>query len=201
MSNKKTNQSLTRVITVSGVCAAMAIALMYLHFPVKYLGFLELELSDVPAILCGLTMGPLPGLLVELVKNLVHLLSTSTAATGELANFIMSGCFVLGISIPYSLLKGHISRNKNLVLSGLIGTIALVIAGIVVNYFITVPLYITAFFGGNADPLFGMAQEFIPSIDSVEKLILIGITPFNVVKGVIVTIVSSLVYKLVADRI
>lgn len=202
--NTTTNQ-ITRKVAVIGVCSAMALILMYIHFPIKYLGFLEMEFSDVPAVFCGLLFGPAAGVLVELIKNLLKLFGTTTAGVGELANFIMMSCYVLGISISAKKLKGA-SAIKRYGVSFFVGTIALILAGIAVNYVITFPLYIRLYFGGNEEALVGVAQGTLPNAlkgmaSSVGKMILLAVPPFNLVKGIIVSIVAYLVYKAVGNRL
>lgn len=195
----------TKQIAIIGVCSAMALLLMYIHFPVKYLGFMEMEFSDVPAVFCGLLFGPAAGVLVELIKNLLKLFGTTTAGVGEFANFLMMSSYVLGISITARKQKETASL-KRYTISFIVGTVALVLMGIVVNYLITFPLYIQLYFGGNEGALIGMAQGTLPGslkgmADSVGKMILVAVPPFNLLKGIIVSIVAYLVYKAVGNRL
>ncbi len=188
MAEKRKSVSSVKTIAMIGVAAAIAFVLMFVKFPVKYLGFLELELSDVPAIFMALSVGPAAGLLVELINNILHLTATSTGASGELSNFLVSIGYILPLAIVY-----HKTKWKNrLVLGFVFGTVGMVIVGIFVNAFITVPLYL-AIMGKEA--IMGIVQATIPAIQSVTALILIGITPFNVFKGIIMSVVGYLVFK------
>lgn len=180
-----------------GLMSAMAFILMYVHFPIKFLGFLELELSDVPAVFVGLVCGPVAGVFVELVKNMLHLFSTSTAGVGEVANFIMSASYVLGISLVFKYSKS----KKNLLLGFIVGTLLLTISGAIVNYFITIPLYVRLYFGGSEQGLYAMTSAMIPAIKDLKTLIMLGFTPFNIVKGIIVSIVSYAAYKTLHRRV
>lgn len=188
MANKRKSMSTVRTIAMIGVAAAIATVLMFVKFPVKYLGFLELELSDIPAIFMSLAIGPVAGVLVELIKNILHLTATSTGASGELSNFLVSIGYILPLSLTYHYTKG----KHRLVLGFTLGTIGMAIVGIFVNAFITVPLYL-AIMGKEA--IMGIVQATIPAIHSVTALILIGITPFNIFKGIVMSVIGYFVFR------
>lgn len=188
MSNKRKSTSTVKAIAMIGIAVAIATVLMFVKFPVKYLGFLELELSDIPAIFMSLSIGPAAGILVEFIKNILHLTATSTGASGELSNFLVSIGYILPLSLTYHYTKG----KHRLVLGFVLGTIGMVLMGIFVNAFITVPLYL-AIMGKEA--IMGIVQATIPSINSVTSLILIGITPFNIFKGIIMSVIGYFVFR------
>ncbi len=190
----RTKQVSTKQIAIIGICAAISFVLMFVKFPISYLGFLELEVSDVPAAIVAIIYGPVSGVLVELIKNVLHLTATSTGMSGELSNFMVS----LGFVIPLGLITGKNKGNKGLIAGFIAGTIGLAFMGIVTNYFITVPLYLSLF---GEEAVMGMVQATIPSIDNLMKLVMIGITPFNLVKGIIISVVSFFLYKSLKDRL
>ena len=190
----RNNQVSTKQIAFIGICAAISFVLMFVKFPISYLGFLELEVSDVPAAIVAIIYGPVSGVLVELIKNVLHLTATSTGMSGELSNFMVS----LGYVIPLGLIAKKSKSNKNLILGFLLGTIGLALMGMFTNYFITVPLYLSLF---GEEAVMGMVQATIPSIDNLAKLVMIGITPFNVVKGLIISLVTFFLYKGLKGRI
>lgn len=184
----------TKQIATIGICAAISFVLMFVKFPVVYLGFLELEVSDLPAILMTLIYGPVAGVFVELIKNILHLATTSTGMSGELSNFLVS----LGYVLPLGLIF-HYTKGKRKLLTGLAaGTAGLVAMGILVNYFVTVPLYLTLF---GKEAVLGMVQATIPSIHNVAGVVLLGITPFNIFKGLIISVLGYYLYKVLKDRI
>ena len=189
----RTNQVSTKQIAIIGICAAIAFVLMFVKFPISYLGFLELEVSDVPAAIVAILYGPVSGVLVELIKNVLHLTATSTGMSGELSNFMVS----LGFVIPLGLLTKKSKGNKNLILGFVAGTIGLALMGMFTNYFVTVPLYLGLF---GEEAVMGMVQATIPSIDNLAKLVMIGITPFNVFKGIIISVISFLLYRSLRNR-
>ncbi len=125
---KKKNDTLF-IMTRCGILAAMAVILYYIEIPV--VAFYKLDLSTLPAILAGFAMGPIPGVAVVVIKNLVHMLGTSTACVGELADIIMSSCFIIPASLIY---RSH-KNKKGAAVSMLIGTALMTIAGVLVNYF------------------------------------------------------------------
>lgn len=193
MESKKTLFSTRELVTI-GLFSALAYVLMLLESP-GYLGFLRIEFSDVPAILGGLGYGPAAGVFIELIKNLIKVLSTKTIGAGELSNFLVESAFVIPLSIIYRKWKG----KHKLLVGYVVSVISMCIAGMLVNYFITVPIYSNMFGGMEALIGFvgGMTPGFLPTIDSMWKLIVIGITPFNVVKGTMMAVVSYYVFKLV----
>ena len=190
----RVNQVQTKQIAMIGICAAISFVLMFVKLPIAYLGFLELEISDVPAAIGTLIYGPASGVLVELVKNILHLTATSTGMSGELSNFMVS----LGFVIPLGLITKKNKSSKNLIIGFVASVIGLAFMGIVTNYFVTVPLYLSLF---GEEAVMGMVQATIPSINSLMSLVLIGITPFNLVKGVIISVLSYSLYKVIKDRI
>lgn len=193
----KTNQIDTKKVVIIGLASALAFILTYLKFPVAFIGFLELELSDVPALICGLVYGPVAGILVELIKNAVHLTSTTTGGVGEIANFLVTSSYVLGASLVYK----HMKSSKRLIYGFIVGTIALTVSGILINYFVTIPMYIEVFFGGNEQVLYGIASKMIPAITDLKTIMIYGFFPFNLLKGITISIVGHYVFRLVKNRI
>lgn len=140
----------------------------------KVSGFLEIEISDLPAIIMAFALGPWAGVLVELIKNLLHMTMSTTGLVGELANFLMNGCFVFVCGYVYRREK----TRKNAVLSLILATIILVIAGIFANLYIMIPLYMPG----------------APFVDKL-RLVLFTIAPFNFFRGGILSIITLLIYK------
>lgn len=194
MTKPSSNSMSTKQIATIGICAAVSFVLMFVKFPISYLGFLELEISDVPAALVTLIYGPVSGVLVELVKNILHLTATSTGTSGELSNFLVS----VGFVVPLGFFTRRSKEKKNLILGMGAGTIGLAFMGMLVNYFITVPLYLTLF---GKEAVMGMVQATIPAIHNLGSLVILGITPFNIFKGLIISVCAVSLYKVVKNRI
>ena len=150
----------------------------------------KLDFSTIPALLAGYSMGSIPGLLVLLIKDLVGLTHSSSLGVGELADFLMSGVFVVAASLIYQK-----NRSFKGALTGmLIGTAFMGIVGALVNYFIIIPFYISAF-KMSSDAIIGMVAMTIPAVDSLWKLILLATLPFNLLKGLALCLIAVLIYK------
>ena len=187
------SMSTKRMVTIA-MLSALAYALMLVHLPFKYLGFLELEFSDVPAVIASLSYGPGAGILVELIKNLIKAVTaTTTGCVGEMANFLTGACFVG----PLGLLFHRYHKKGRVLVSFLAANAGFIIAGILVNYFITVPLYATLF--GGMEAVIGVASATVPAVKDLATVVILGITPFNVFKGIVVSITGYMVYKAVRN--
>lgn len=168
--------SKTRLSVFVGVFSAMAFLLQMLGsmMGLKVGGFLEIEFSDLPALIITFAYGPLAGVLCELIKNLLHCLMTSTGYVGELANFVINGtfCLVAGVIYKYN------RHFKGAILSLIFASLAMAIAGIFANLYIMLPLYM-------ASAPFGAKMH----------IVLYTILPFNIVKGIVISLITLLTYK------
>lgn len=98
-----------RYLTVTAMLSAVAYILMFLDFSVPFMpSFIKMDLSELPALIGSFAMGPLCGVIICLVKNVLHLFITSTGGVGELSNFILGVAFVLPAGLLYKYKK-----NKN----------------------------------------------------------------------------------------
>ena len=85
-----------RTITMTALLSAMAYVLAFVEFPVPLSpSFARMDLSDFPALIGAFAFGPISGLLIELVKNALQLMTTSTGGIGEIANFLMGAAAAL----------------------------------------------------------------------------------------------------------
>lgn len=190
--NVRKSSARTRWIAKTGILSAAAIALMYLEFSLPFFpGFLKFDFSEVPALLATFSMGPLTGIVVEFIKNLAHLPASHTAMVGELANFIMGSAFV-GVA---GLIYRYNKTKKGAMISLTAGTAALTISGCLVNYFISIPFYINAM-GFSMDAIKGAAHAAgNPFVNDMTTLIFYVFVPFNILKGLVISIIISLIYK------
>lgn len=191
-------------IAFIGIFGALSWVLTFLKFPIAYLGFLELECSDIPAIVGGITLGPMVAVFIELIKNALHVFTSSTAGVGEIANFIICCGYVL----PISIIAGKAKFKGKFIAASIAATLGLMLVGAVVNYWITVPMYVQLYFGGNqggADALMTVANAaklgFIPEFESLSQVVILGITPFNFVKGIMLSVLGGLCYKALKNPI
>lgn len=186
----------TRTLASIGVLSALATGLMFIETAIPFTpAFLKLDISEVPVLLGTFALGPVAGIFIELIKNLIHfLLATTTGGIGEIANFIVGSAFLVPAGLIYSLKK-----NKTHAILGLaIGALTMTIIAGVVNYFFLIPAYVTVMHFP-MDAIIGMGQKAIPAITGLETLVLYGILPFNLFKGLVISVLTMLVYKRVSS--
>lgn len=187
------NRGTAKKITQIGMMGAIAMVLMLFEMPLPFFpSFYEMDLSEVPVLIGAFTMGPVAGILIELVKILLNLLinGTITAGVGEFANFII-GC---GLCVPAALVyrKFHTKAGA---LAGLIfGTLVMTILSCFINAYVVLPLYMKAF-GWDASVLVGMGNAVNGNITSMLTFVLFAVAPFNLIKGVLASTVVMLIYK------
>lgn len=161
-----------------GVFAAIAFVLQVIGsmMSIKVAGFLEVEISDLPAMIISLAIGPFAGVMVEFIKNLLHMTMTSTGFVGEIANFIINGTFVFVCGMIYKMNR----TKKGAIISLSIATVSLVIIGIIVNVYLMLPLF-----------------EFTKNMSLVDRynLALYTMAPFNLVRGTVLSVITIFIYK------
>lgn len=169
--------------------SAIAFVLMLIEVPVVvFPGFLKIDISDVPALLAGFSMGPIAGVAVVLVKNVLHLLKTTTGGVGEFANFIVGAALVFPAAFIYQK-----NKTKTGAVAGLaVGAVIMAIVGGLANYYILIPFYQNFM---PIDAIIGMGTAANAAIIDLKTLILYGIVPFNLFKALIVSIITILIYK------
>ena len=203
----------TRQMVLISLFSALSYVLMLIHLPYKHLGFLEIEFSDIPAVIAALQYGPLAGVVVELIKNLIKAITASTTSgIGELANFLISIAYIIPVGLLYKIRKAKNAKKESsaaaignwknsiyLIAAFVIGTICMVAAGASLNYFFMIPLYAKLF--GGMEIIVGAAAGTIPAIKDLGSLVLLGITPFNVMKGIAMSIIGYYTFRLLKGKI
>lgn len=185
-----TRQHNVRYMTVTAMLSAVAFALMFFEFSIPFLvpSFIQMDLSELPALIGAFAMGPWYGVIICLIKNLIHLLITTTGGVGELSNFILGAAFVLPAGLIYQRKK----TKKNAVIGSGLGAAFMALLSVASNYFIVYPVY-TAFLP--MDTILAMYQEILPSADTLLKCLVIFNMPFTFVKGMLSVIITLLIYK------
>lgn len=177
------------MLTMTAVLSAIAFVLAFFEFPVPLSpSFARMDLSDLPALIGAFAYGPVSGVLIELVKNALQLLTSSTGGIGELANFIMGSSFVVAAGLIYK----HHKTKKTAILACLIASVIMGVVATVVNYFILLPVF-EAFMP--LDQLIASFGEFMPFIKTKLDVVLFNAFPFNLLKGIGISIVTMLLYK------
>lgn len=185
---KRKNLLTTRELSTIAILAAIAAVLFMIEIPVVL--FYKLDLSSLPVLLGAFAMGPLPGTLILLVKALLGLLHTTSQGVGELADFIMGFAMLFPASLIYRKLKSR----KGAILGMVIGAIVATIVGILTNVYLMIPFYGAAY-GMPVEAIVGMGQAIVPAVDSVWKFVLLITGPFNVLKWVVISVLTALIYK------
>ena len=176
----------TSNLTRMALLAAMASVLFLVEIPV--VAFYKLDLSNVPVLLGAFAMGPVPGLIILGLKSLIGLLHSSSAGVGELADFIMGAALV----IPAGLLYHREKTRKNALLGMAAGTVCMIAASVMANKFIMLPFYMGAY---HMDMQGILNYAGVAGIDSEWKLLLLITGPFNLLKGVVLSLVTGAIYK------
>ena len=186
----KQNQSI-RNLVVTAIFAAISAVLMYIQIGLPILpAFLKFDFSDFPALIVSFAVSPWHGALVCLLKNLLHLFTTTTAGVGELNNFIIATLFVVPAGIIY---HRHKTR-KTALIGSLTGTVSSAVLSVVYNYFIGYPLF-SAALGIPMGGIIGMYSVILPSSDTLLESLLIFNLPLTIVKGIVSTVITMLIYK------
>ena len=184
--NKKVD---IRKITLTAMFGAISAILMMFSFNIPLVpSFIKMDLSELPALIGAFSMGPVSGVMVCLIKNLINVLFTTTGGVGELCNFILGATFVL----PAGLIYKYKKNKKMAVIGALVGALVMALASLPINYFITYPMY-TKFLP--LDVIIGMYQAIMPGVDGLFNCLLIFNVPFTFVKGLLSVIITLLVYK------
>ncbi len=180
----------TRRLALTGIFSAMAFLLMLLEFPLAFVipDFIKFDFSELPALICAFSAGPLWGGAVCLIKNLLHLTVSATGGVGELANFLLGICFVVPAGAVYKK-----ARTKNGALIGcVIGAVVGSVVSFPVNSFITYPFYMNFL---PEEAIIAAYRVFIPSLESLWQALLIFNLPFTFFKFAADSTITFLIYK------
>ncbi|NLH58459.1 MAG: ECF transporter S component [Clostridiales bacterium] len=182
----------TRNIVKIGMLSAVAFLLMLIQFPIPTLFpfFLELDISELPALLGGFTLGPIAGSIIVLLKNLLLLAvrGSKTSYVGELSNFIVGAAFV----VPASILYINNKSKRGAIYSLIAGILGMTIVACISNYYLIIPLFSKTL---GFESVMEMAARSNKAIVDMKTYILYAVVPFNVLKSMVVSIFTLLIYK------
>ena len=180
-----------RVLTGTAMLGAVAAVLMYLEFPIPIMpAFVKLDVSELPALIASFAYGPVSGVLVCLIKNLIKLPSTSTAAVGELFNFVMGALFVGVAGIVYKKNK----TRKGAIIGAVAGALIMALVSLPYNYFVVYPAYVVMYHLP-LEAIIGMYQAINPNVNGLLACLITFNVPFTFVKGVLDAVLCFLIYK------
>lgn len=180
-----------RYVTVTAMLSAIAFILMFIEFSVPFImpEFIKMDLSELPALIGAFAMGPVCGVTVCLVKNLLHLFISTTGGVGELSNFILGAAFVL----PAGLIYKHKKSRKNALIGSLLGAVIMALFSVVSNYYLVYPAYYRLMVP--EDAVFAAYQKILPSVENMLQCLVYFNMPFTLVKGLFSVVITFLVYK------
>lgn len=184
---KSQNKTCTLVSVAMLSTVAYLLAFIEIQVPLSP-SFAKMDISDLPALIAAFAFGPLPGVIVELIKNALQLISTNTAGVGELANFLMGSALAFTAGLIYQRHK----IKKTALLGCITGSIAMTAAAGILNYFVLLPLYENFM---PLDQVIASFATFIPFIQTKLDIVLWNAVPFNLLKGLMISIVTMLIHK------
>ena len=191
------NKEKTHKLAVAAMLAAVAAVLQFIEFSIPIMpSFVKLDLSDLPALLGSFALGPLWGVVIQLVKNLLHLPFGSSAGVGELCNFLLGGVFVLVAGLIYH----HRKTRGTALLGSVLGALAMALVSLPLNYFIVYPAYVAILhFPEEAivaayEAILGSVAHF-PTANPLLNCLLIFNVTFTFVKGLLNVLICFFIYK------
>ena len=181
--SRKTAVLSVRTISMTAMLSAVAYLLAFVEFSVPLSpSFARMDLSDLPALIGAFAFGPLSGLLIELVKNTLQLLTTSTGG------ILMGAFYVVTAGFIY---KRH-KTKKTALIACILASVVMGIAAALANYFILLPLFESFM---PLDQLIASFAELLPFIHTKLDVVLFNAFPFNLLKGLVIGGVTMLIYK------
>ncbi len=188
---KETKSRKLYYLTKIALLGAIAGIAMMFEFPLPFMPtFLKMDASEIPVLLGTFALGPIAGILISLLKNLIHLPYTHTMCVGEFANFLVGISFVIPAGMIYKWQK----TKKSALISLGVGTISMAIIAGFLNYFLLLPFY-QFVLNWPLDTIIELGQKANPSIVDLKTMIILGVVPFNIIKGIITSIITFLIYK------
>ena len=195
------NRTNIRKLLIIALLSTISIVLMLFDFPLFFApNFYELDFSEIPVLVGAFAYGPLTGVIIEAVKILLNLMFTGsiTMGVGELANFLIG----ISLVVPASVIYYRHKTKKRALIGLVVGTFTMVTVGALLNAFVLLPAY--AFFMSTPQYTLTIA-DFVaagaavnPLVNNVFSLIMFAVVPFNLFKGVLVSVVVLLIYKRVS---
>ena len=176
-------------MTVTGLLSAIAFVLMFLEFSVPLMpGFIKMDFSDLPALIGTFAVGPVGGVIIALIKNLLHLTVTSTGGVGELSNFILNVAFIL----PAALLYRWKKTKASACVGAILGAVFMAVLSVASNYFVVYPIYYNFM---PQDTILAAYQAIFPGVHSILQSLIVFNMPFTFIKAMISVVITFLIYS------
>ena len=187
----KNQRDITRKLAVTGIMSAVSAVLMMLSFNIPIMpSFIKMDFSELPALITAFSIGPVWGVAVCLIKNLVNLPFTTTAGVGELSNFVLGAMLVLPAGFIYQKNKTRVGA----LIGSAVGSLIMAVVSIPWNYFVTYPAFVKIL-NFPLEAILGMYQKINPSVDGLLQALLVFNLPYTFCKGLVISLLTFLVYK------
>ena len=181
----------TRNLAVAGMLSALAFVLQYFEFPVPFMpAFIKMDLSDLPGLIGAFALGPLYGVAICLIKNILHMAVSQSALVGEMCNFLLGAAFVLPAGIIYSRKK----TKQRAIIGAVVGAVVMAAFSFPSNLFFTYPMYIRLY-GMSEEMIVGAYQAIVPAMKSLPQCLLVFNVPFTFIKAMLSVVITLLIYK------
>ena len=189
---KITPAYITKVALLTGIAYVLYV---FAKFPLSFMfpTFLEMQFSELPAILAGFSLGPVAGVIVSVLRVVLKF-HTNTGYVGELTDIILGTLYVLPASIIYTLKK----NKKNALIGLIVGTVVSTVAAMFLNRFVSVPFFLEVIFKGDFGLLIRTLSPLYPNLNEQNfyaVYLFAGVLPFNILRLSLVSALTFLVYK------
>lgn len=162
---------------------------MFLSFGVPFMpSFLKLDFSEVPALIAAYSLGPVSGVIVCLVKNLINMTATTTGCVGELSNFLL-GCMLV---VPAGMIYKYKRNRIGALVGALVGSVIMGLGSLLTNYYIVYPVYYNFL---PYEAILGMYQALYPKVNDLWDCLLVFNLPFTIMKGLLCAVITFVIYK------
>ena len=184
------------MVTTKPRVTTRALVMMFINFSVPFMpSFIKLDISELPALIGSFSLGPVYGVVICLVKNLLNLTQTSTGGVGELSNFLLGAMFVFPAGLIYQRMK----NRKGAIIGSLVGAVIMAVGSVFTNIFLVYPIYYQV--AAPKDAILQAYQAIIPAMKSVEQSIICFNMPFTFLKAMLSVLVTFLIYKRISPII
>ena len=191
MNTSSRNRQNTRMIAGCGVLIAVAVILQYIEVAIPVMpSFVKLDFSDLPEIIGAFAYGPLAGITITIIKNVIHMLASQSGFVGELSNALLGCTFSFVAGIVYMKKK----TKKGAIIGGILGAVIMAIVSFPTNLFIIYPMYINII-GFPLEAILGMYKVLNPNVETLSQALLWFNVPFTLFKGLVDVLLCVLIYK------
>jgi riboflavin transporter FmnP len=187
-------QKSVKLLAKIAILSSVAFILMLFEFPLPFLPFFyKMDFSETAVLIGGFAMGPGAAVVIEALKNLLYiwLHGSMTGGVGEIANFIVGCALCVPAAVIYRKQKTKQTAEKGM----LVGSILMIIAGVLANYYVLLPLFASIDENYSADKIVELGNSLIPAIHNMFDFVLLATAPFNAIKALLVCVVTMIVYK------